>query len=112
MTTQFIMFGLMLYLGGIGATLILVRGTIFESLRAKIHKRYVEHPQRWISVVREIIHCPQCCGFWVGWFLSSIFMVLQPLDSFPLLIFAIFLFSCGVSFLALATDVILSSIAR
>jgi hypothetical protein len=96
------------YFGCVGATLILVRGKIFEYRRARIRLRAVEYPGQVISVINEIIHCPQCCGFWVGIFFAVLLAILQPYASLPVLVFTTFLLGCGSSLLSLFFDMVLS----
>jgi hypothetical protein len=103
---------LILYLGGVGATLILVRGQIFEPLRGQLRYGATGKCRLWLKPVHDIIHCPQCCGFWVGLLFAAIHLLLQ----FPLpelhRVFFVCVFACGVSFLSLASDLILSALYR
>ena len=49
---------MILYLGLVGLTLILTRGTIFDKVR------------NWIGIqngfLGTLVYCSQCLGFWVG----------------------------------------------
>ncbi len=49
-------------LAAIGATQIICYGKILTRFRQSMRASH-----EWLG---ELVHCPQCCGFWVGFFLS------------------------------------------
>jgi hypothetical protein len=103
---------ILLYLGSVGITLILVRGRIFEPLRQKLQQIAGTNRIIPFALFRDIIHCPQCCGFWVG--ACTAVLYLLAVQGFTLLTAPLFcfLFAGGVSFLTLSSDLILSAIFR
>jgi hypothetical protein len=105
---------LMLYFGAVGAALILVRGQVFEPLREVLRFASAERFRLLFKPGHDIIHCPQCCGFWVGLLFILVHTLLQtPCHTPPLrLAFSLFVFACGVSFLTLTADLVLSALYR
>jgi hypothetical protein len=105
---------LMLYFGGIGMTLILVSGAIFEPVRAKLRQLAADGSRRWIKPIHDIAHCPQCCGFWVGFFIAIIYSAIQQTEQFFTLQNGLFIFllACSISFLSMTADFILAAIFK
>ncbi|MGL4595539.1 MAG: DUF1360 domain-containing protein [Thermoguttaceae bacterium] len=73
--TDFLLF----CLASVGMTAILVGGTIFEPFRNRLadgaeslrrRRKKKKLPPRFtlIEFASDVIHCPQCCGFWCGLF--------------------------------------------
>ncbi len=73
----------------IGATLIVVRGTIFNRLRPF-----------WPAMFA----CSQCTGFWIGAALGASLGAAEIVKN-------VFVYGCVVSVLSLATDIVLCKLA-
>ncbi len=69
----------------IGMTLILTCGKIFEK------------PRDWLGW--KFLHCPQCMGFHVGWFMFILFW-LGGIQLFPSFTIGLFVFACVSSFVS------------
>ncbi len=78
----------MLFVALVGATLILVRGTIFEGLR---------------KLFPPLLDCTQCTGTWVGIFAGASGVV--PMGHGPVL--DALIVGCATSVLSLLTDAVL-----
>lgn len=54
-------------LSTIGATLIITQSYIFKHLREKILKKN--------NFFGKLLHCSQCCGFWMGMIIKTLLLI-------------------------------------
>jgi len=80
------------YLAFVGATLILVRGSILERLRSG-----------WAPLAK-VLRCAQCCGFWVGIAGTPILSTRTGLELYGVRVVDGLISGLSVSLLALVTD--------
>ena len=102
--------------GAVGATLIIARSFMFESIRNKL----VAHSEG-VTIFKTIkipivklempigylIHCVQCLGFWVGLFFGFANVAGNTCFSFwaiPYVVLNAFLYGCAVSVVAMTVD--------